>query len=164
MKNIPSSTHYTSYSSTDSCCCVINLSIIKWNKEACPGRNNCFKCCEGEMTVMSVSPHSGESLWQQENVQSNIESQYVLFLTGRLVLHRHRCAASQSATKSSFFCTFFFTSFNSRLSQVSEHHPTQQSTELHQTVSVNIWWCFSFIYFFPSSQRFAGSRRGKWIL
>ena len=91
---------------------------------------------------MSISPHSRESLWQQNNLQSNIKSQHALFLTGRLILLTliRRFSASQSATESSFFLIFALT--NSSLSHEREHQPTQQSTEPLQTVSVNIWWCF----------------------
>lgn len=63
--------------------------------------------------------------------------------------YSHSFSACQRAA---FSCFCFFTSCNSSLSQVSEHQPTQQSTGLHQTVSVNIWWCFC-IYLFIFSPR-----------
>lgn len=49
-----------------------------------------------------------------------------------------------------------FTLTNSSLSQVSEHQPTQQSIEHHQTV---FFWTYGALFLL--SQKFAGSRGGE---
>lgn len=103
---------------------------------------------------MSLSPHSRESLRQQNNSQSNIKSRYDLSLTGRLILLTliFRFSASQSATRSSFFFSPLWQILHFlKCPSVSPRSRALSFTEL-------FLWTYGAVFFFSSTQKFAGSR------
>lgn len=79
---------------------------------------------------------------------------FFLVLTGRLIHSAHRYSSFQ-LFKVPQRAAPPFTLTNSSLSQVSEHQPTQQSIEHHQTV---FFWTYGALFLL--SQKFAGSRGG----
>lgn len=80
---------------------------------------------------------------------------FFLVLTGRLIHSAHRYSSFQ-LFKVPQRAAPPFTLTNSSLSQVSEHQPTQQSIEHHQTV---FFWTYGALFLL--SQKFAGSRGGE---
>lgn len=82
---------------------------------------------------MSISPRHRDSLWQRDNSQSNIKSQYALFLTARLILLTD--LSFPAFQRADFSLLFFLPLTDSSLSQVSGYHPAQPSAERHRAVS-----------------------------